>query len=151
MPNLDFLNSALPFDRFRPPIPEPFSMMVSRQKIRPWMFKKEVLVLYYGFRDKRSGIWPKLTALLAIIYLLNPIDIIPDFIPFFGYLDDLILVPLLLNLAVFLLPGAVREDSLVKASRSHRKYQWLMAVVIVLFVSALIGIFLLIRHFINLG
>jgi uncharacterized membrane protein YkvA (DUF1232 family) len=126
-------------------------MKITHQKIRPWMFKKEILVLYYGFQDKRAGIWPKLTALLALIYLLNPLDIIPDFIPFFGYLDDLILVPLLLNLAVFLLPDAVREDSLVKASRSHKKFQTLIFCLILLTAVALIGIFLLIRNLININ
>jgi uncharacterized membrane protein YkvA (DUF1232 family) len=124
--------------------------MVRRQQIRPWMFKKEMLILYYGLRDKRTGLWPKLTVLLSVVYLLSPIDLIPDFIPFFGYLDDLILVPLLLNLAIFLLPGVVREESLVKASRSHKKFRLLMSFVIVVIVATCIGIFFLIRHLINI-
>jgi uncharacterized membrane protein YkvA (DUF1232 family) len=132
------------------PMPEQSLLMVKRQQIRPWMFKKEILILYYGLWDKRTGLWSKLTVLLAIVYLVNPIDLIPDFIPFFGYLDDLILVPLLLNLAVFLLPVEVREESLVKASRSHKKLQFLMSILIVLFIAAIIGLFFLIRHLINM-
>jgi uncharacterized membrane protein YkvA (DUF1232 family) len=124
--------------------------MVNRQKIKPWMLKKEMLVLYYGFRDKRTGLWAKLTALLAVVYLISPIDLIPDFIPFFGWLDDLILVPLLLNLAIRLLPEIVRKESMVKANRSQKKFQFLISVIIILFIAFLLGIFFLIRHLINM-
>lgn len=109
-----------------------------------------MLVLYYGFRDKRTGLWAKLTALLAVVYLISPIDLIPDFIPFFGWLDDLILVPLLLNLAIRLLPEIVRKESMVKANRSQKKFQFLISVIIILFIAFLLGIFFLIRHLINM-
>jgi uncharacterized membrane protein YkvA (DUF1232 family) len=112
--------------------------MAGRKKIKPWMLKKELLVLYYGIQDRRTGIWPKLTAAAAIAYLLSPIDIIPDVIPFFGWLDDLVLVPLLLNLAIRLLPPGVREESLVRASRKMKKFQLLMIVVIIVCVALLI-------------
>ena len=111
------------------------------------MLKKEILILYYGFLDKRTGMWTKLPALLSVIYLLSPIDLVPDFIPFFGYLDDLILVPLLLNLSIRLLPKDVREESFVKASRKMKKFQFLIVVIIMLFIAWLLGIFFLFRHF----
>jgi uncharacterized membrane protein YkvA (DUF1232 family) len=105
--------------------------MASRQKIKPWMLRKEILVLYYGIQDKRTGIWSKVTAVVAIIYLLSPIDLIPDVIPFFGWLDDLVLVPLLLNLAIQLLPTDVREECLVRASRRMKKFQILIIIMVV--------------------
>ena len=109
--------------------------MTGRQKIKPWMLKKELLVLYYGMQDRRTGIWARLSVLASVIYLLSPIDLIPDFIPFFGWLDDLVLVPLLLNLAIRLLPSNVREESLAKASRSMKKFKLLISVVIVLIIA----------------
>ncbi len=118
-------------------------------KLRPWMLKREIIVLYYGLRDKRTSAIPKMTALLAIIYLLSPIDLIPDFIPFFGYIDDIVIVPILLNLAIRLLPREVREESLLKASRSHKKLQGLFILLMVLFFALIIGLFFLMRHMLN--
>jgi uncharacterized membrane protein YkvA (DUF1232 family) len=122
--------------------------MVRRQKIKPWMFRKEIIVLYYGFRDRRSGFWTKLPVLFSFIYLLSPIDLIPDFIPFFGYVDDLIVVPLLLNLSIRLLPKDVLDESLVKASRKLKEFQFLFIVITILSIALLTGIILIIRHLI---
>ena len=120
--------------------------MVRRQEIKPWMFRKEIIVLYYAFRDKRTGLWIKLPALISLIYLLSPVDLIPDFIPFFGYLDDLIVVPLLLNLSIRLLPKEVLAESLAKASRKMKKFQFLLISMIILFIALLAGVILIIRH-----
>jgi uncharacterized membrane protein YkvA (DUF1232 family) len=109
------------------------------------MLKKEILILFFGLRDNRTTLSAKLPAILSIIYLLSPIDLIPDFIPFFGYIDDLIIVPLLLNLAIKLLPADVREESIVKANRNQRKFSLIMALLIILGIAALVGIFFLIR------
>src|SRR5450755_1305899 len=115
------------FDSIRRVYTNSFIQMIVRQtKIRPWMLKKEMIILYYGLRDKRTTMIAKLPAIVAVIYLLSPIDLIPDFIPFFGYLDDIIIVPLLLNLAVRLLPRPVREESMLKASGIRKKLNLLM-------------------------
>ena len=124
-------------------------MIVKRPKIRPWMLRKEILILYYGLRDKRTTGLAKLPAIISIIYLISPIDLIPDFIPFFGYLDDIIIVPLLLNLSVRLLPAEVREVSILKASRNQKKFKLLIFLIITLLIGLLAGIFFLIRYFIN--
>jgi uncharacterized membrane protein YkvA (DUF1232 family) len=76
--------------------------------IRPWMLKKEFIVLFFALKDSRTSWPPKLITLAAILYLISPIDLIPDFIPVVGYLDDLVIVPLLINLAIYLLPPVVR-------------------------------------------
>src|SRR5450432_2491701 len=119
-------------------------MIVKRPKIRPWMLKKEILILYYGLRDSRATVTAKLPAFFSILYLLSPIDLIPDFIPFFGYVDDIIIVSLLLNLSIKLLPAEVREESILKATRHQKKIQWLILLIIVLFISLLMGILFLI-------
>ena len=109
------------------------------------MLQKEVLILYYGLPDKRTNGLAKLPALLAVIYLISPIDLIPDFIPFFGYLDDLVIVPLLLNLSIKLLPAVVREESLIKATRNRRKLHLVFIGVFLAVLALLTGIFFLIK------
>ena len=120
-------------------------MIIKRPKIRPWMLKKEILILFYGLRDSRTTILAKLPAIFSIIYLLSPIDLIPDFIPFFGYIDDIVIVPLLLNVAVKLLPADVREESILKANRNQNKFKWIIALLIVFVIALLVGMFFLIR------
>jgi uncharacterized membrane protein YkvA (DUF1232 family) len=116
---------------------------------KPWMLKKEIIVLYYALQDKRTSLIAKVTAILSVIYLFSPIDWIPDFIPFFGYIDDIVVVPLLLNLAIRLLPREVREESLIKASKNQKKFLLATILVLLLIISALVGIFFLIRHLFN--
>jgi uncharacterized membrane protein YkvA (DUF1232 family) len=124
-------------------------MILKRPKIRPWMLKKEILILFFGLRDSRTTLLAKLPAILSIIYLLSPIDLIPDFIPFFGYIDDIVIVPLLLNLAIKLLPADVREESIVKANRNQIKFKWIITLLIIFVIAILVGMFFLIRRLIS--
>jgi uncharacterized membrane protein YkvA (DUF1232 family) len=124
-------------------------MIVKSPKIQPWMLKKEILILFFAFRDGRTTILAKLPAILSIIYLLSPIDLIPDFIPFFGYIDDIVVVPLLLNLAIKFLPAEVREESILKANRNRVKFKLIIVFLIMLVIAVLAGIFFLIRHLIG--
>lgn len=72
------------------------------QKAKSWAgaIKRDVFALWIAARDPRVPWLAKLTARCVAAYALSPIDLIPDFIPMFGYLDDFILVPLGLMLAV---------------------------------------------------
>jgi uncharacterized membrane protein YkvA (DUF1232 family) len=124
-------------------------MIIKRPKIRPWMLKKEVLILYFALRDRRTTLFTKLPAFLSIIYLLSPIDLIPDFIPFVGYMDDIVIVPLLLNLAIRLLPSDVREESIVKANQNQTRFKWIIILLILLVIAFLAGSFFLIRRLIS--
>lgn len=124
-------------------------MQVKQPKIRPWMLKKEIIILYYGLWDKRTNLLARIPALLSVIYLLSPVDLIPDFIPFFGYIDDLVIVPLLLNLSMQLLPAEVREESISKTNRNLYKFKWLAVLLILLLIGWFVGIFFLIRHLIS--
>jgi uncharacterized membrane protein YkvA (DUF1232 family) len=124
-------------------------MIVKRPKIRPWMLKKEILILFFGLRDSRTTLLAKLPAIISIIYLLSPIDLIPDFIPFFGYIDDIVIVPLLLNVAIKLLPADVREESILKANRNQTKFQLIITLLILFVIALLVGMFFLIRHLIS--
>ena len=105
------------------------------------MLKKELIVLYYALRDERTPLYAKIPAILSVCYLISPIDLIPDFIPFVGYVDDLVIVPLLLNAAIRLLPTPVREASLMKAGRNRRKFQLAFIFLVILLIGLLATIF----------
>jgi uncharacterized membrane protein YkvA (DUF1232 family) len=78
--------------------------------------KREVLVLYFAVRDPRTPLAAKIVAGLVVAYALSPIDLIPDFIPVLGYLDDLILVPLGIALCLRLIPEPILVESRLRAA-----------------------------------
>jgi uncharacterized membrane protein YkvA (DUF1232 family) len=69
-----------------------------------------------------------------VAYAMSPIDLIPDFIPILGYLDDLIILPLLITLCVRRIPEAIMKDSMKKAEEKpiRLKKNWLVATVIII-------------------
>ena len=77
--------------------------------------KQQTLVAYFAARDARTPWLVRLLALLVAAYALSPIDLIPDFIPVLGYLDDLVIVPLGLMLVLRLVPAEVLATSQAKA------------------------------------
>lgn len=109
---------------------------------RRW-FRREILALYFAVSDRRTPLRIKLLIFFALFYLVDPIDLIPDVIPVAGYLDDLIIVPLLLHLAFRWLPPAVREDSLAKAERQARRMRFVLIVLVFLLLGMLVGMFFL--------
>lgn len=86
--------------------------------IRAWArkLKQETLVIYFAGRDPRTPWFVRLLALAVAAYALSPIDLIPDFIPVLGYLDDLVIVPLGLVLVLRLLPEEVKQAARVQAA-----------------------------------
>ena len=82
-------------------------------KLKEWAraLKRESLTLYYAARDPRTPWYAKLLAGAVVAYALSPIDLIPDFIPVLGLLDDLVLLPGAIWLVVRLIPQAVLDDS----------------------------------------
>jgi uncharacterized membrane protein YkvA (DUF1232 family) len=81
----------------------------------PWKervraLKKETFTLYLACRHPRVPWYAKALALLVVGYALSPIDLIPDFIPVLGYLDDLILVPLGIMLVIRMIPEEVLAE-----------------------------------------
>lgn len=69
--------------------------------------KMELLVMYYASQDEQTGCLPKILIMLAIAYALSPLDLIPDFIPLLGLVDDMLLLPLILYLARWSIPSSV--------------------------------------------
>ena len=103
--------------------------------------KSETHALYLAYRDPRVPWYAKLFAALVVGYAFSPIDLIPDAIPVLGYLDDLILVPLGVALAVRMIPEDVLSESRQKAremvERGERPVSRAAAAVIVVLWLAL--------------
>lgn len=73
-------------------------------------FKKEIQFYQAVLKDPRTPKLSKFFLGLAVGYALNPLDIIPDFIPILGYLDDLIIIPALIFIAVKLIPAEIMQE-----------------------------------------
>ena len=106
--------------------------ILSSLKDRAKELKQFTLVAYYAARDPRTPTFARVLALLVAAYALSPIDLIPDFIPILGYLDDIVLVPLGLALVIRLLPEPVLASARKQAQgASERPASKLAAGVIV--------------------
>lgn len=95
--------------------------------------KKEAHALYLACRDERCPWFARLLGAGVIAYALSPIDLIPDFIPILGLLDDLILVPLGIMLVRRLIPAEVLDDARRRAADAEeegRPVSWVAATVI---------------------
>jgi len=102
--------------------------------------KQQTLVVYFAARDPRTPWFVRMIALFVAAYALSPIDLIPDFIPVLGYLDDLILIPLGLALVVRLTPTEVMLSAQQKAqAASDRPVSRGMAVAIIVIWLLLLG------------
>lgn len=92
-------------------------------RLKDWArtLKRQSLIVYFAARDPRTPLVVRLLALGIAAYALSPIDLIPDFIPVLGYLDDLIIVPLGVALVIRLTPPAVAEAAKLKAAEAATK------------------------------
>ena len=89
--------------------------LISQAKDCARRIKRDVVAVYFAARDPRTPIVARLMAMAVAAYALSPIDLIPDFIPVVGYLDDLLIVPLGLLLIIRLIPVEVLAASRQKA------------------------------------
>ena len=91
------------------------------------------MVLYLSYRDPRVKWYAKLFTLCVVAYAFSPIDFIPDFIPILGYVDDIIIVPLGIFLALKMLPKEVVEENRAKAQEMKSKPKnWFMAALFII-------------------
>lgn len=103
-----------------------------QQRVR--QMKVETYALYLAYKDPRVPWYARLWVAIVVSYAFNPIDLIPDFIPVLGYLDDLVLIPLGVLLAIKLIPAPVMTECREQAQRElteGKPINWLAAVVIV--------------------
>ena len=99
------------------------------------LLKREAFVLYFAYKDHRVAWYAKLFAICVVAYAFSPIDLIPDFIPVLGYLDDIILVPLGIWFALKLIPKTVITDCREKAKELLAKGKpknWVVGVLFIM-------------------
>jgi uncharacterized membrane protein YkvA (DUF1232 family) len=108
-------------------------------QLKTWAaaLKREALVLWFASRDSRAPWHAKWLCVFIVAYALSPIDLIPDFIPIIGLLDEIILLPAAIWLVLKLIPREVLLDSRARAQawlEAHRPKprNWVAAAVIVL-------------------
>ena len=103
------------------------------------LLQRDTLALYYAMRDARTPLAAKLLAGVVVAYALSPIDLIPDFIPVLGLLDDLILLPLGIALCIRLIPAEVLEEARARAAASAERprNRVAAAVIVLLWIAAL--------------
>ena len=124
--------------------------MLEQLKTRASSLKKDVFAVYLAAKDPRTPWYAKGLVLLIVAYALSPIDLIPDFVPVLGYLDDLIIVPVGIWLAIRLIPSEVLTEARVAATsegmdRSIGKFG--LAIIIFLWLAALILAIYFFLHF----
>ena len=126
--------------------------LLTELRSRAQALKVETLALYLVARDPRVPWYARVFVATVVAYALSPIDLSPDFVPVFGYLDDLILVPLGLALALRMVPPDVLEEC---RARAHAELAGarptsraaMLAIVGVWLASAALAIWLTVRAF----
>ncbi|ACP22871.1 putative transmembrane protein (plasmid) [Sinorhizobium fredii NGR234] len=107
---------------------------MSWERVKQWArnLKRDVVALWIAARDPRTPWYAKAAAGAVAAYALSPIDLIPDFIPILGYLDELFILPIAIALTVRLVPAdLMAEFRRTAAIRERKPYSILAAVVIV--------------------
>ena len=106
-------------------------MDLDRAKEWARTIKRDVVAVYLAARDPRVPWFAKATAVCVAAYALSPIDLIPDFIPILGYLDDLVIVPLGILLVVKLIPPAIMAEHRAAAAEIGEKPRSLTAAAVI--------------------
>ena len=119
------------------------------ERLKRWAgkLKVETYALYLAYRDPRAPWYARVFAALVVGYAFSPIDLIPDPIPVIGYLDDLILVPLGIALAIRMIPAEVLAECREKAKELSKKPVNRVAAVVVVAVwlaLAALGVYLVV-------
>lgn len=99
--------------------------------------KQDVAALWIAGRDPRTPLAAKIVTLAVVAYALSPIDLIPDFIPVLGYLDDLLIVPLGVMLAIRLIPAGLMAEFRASAEGMGRRPRSTAGLVLILSVWAI--------------
>ena len=110
----------------------------------------DIHALFIVLNDGRTPLAAKVCAYAAVAYALSPVDLIPDFIPVLGYLDDILILPLLVSLAVALIPKdvwkKVRQQAEVKSEELKGRWYYAVPVVVFYLAAALIVVKTVVRR-----
>ena len=95
--------------------------MLQQLKTKAKEIKRELTALYLAYRHPEVPWYAKLFAAIVIGYALSPIDLIPDFIPILGYIDDLILIPIGIKIAVKMIPNHIMIECREQTGELEKK------------------------------
>lgn len=104
--------------------------------------KKELKVIYLAYKRPDVPWYAKLVAILVVGYALSPVDLIPDFVPVLGYLDDIILIPLGITLVIKLIPKNIIDECRMQADeifKDGKPRNWIAGTLIIVLWLILIG------------
>ena len=104
-------------------------------KERAKKLKRDVPAVFLALKDRETPLFAKIMAAVTVAYALSPIDLIPDFIPVLGYLDDVLLLPALIALAIKLIPKEVWKRCQAESENmwvDGKPEKWYIAVPIIL-------------------
>ena len=104
-------------------------------KIRAQNLKTDIPALFLALKDNETPIPAKILAGITVAYALSPVDLIPDFIPVLGYLDDVILLPILVSLTIKFIPNDVLERNCKLAENmweNGKPKKWYYAIPVIL-------------------
>lgn len=96
--------------------------------------KKMIPALWIAMKKKETPIFAKFFAILTIGYALSPIDLFPDFIPVIGYLDDLIILPIMIYITIKLIPKSILDEAMVESVGvwdKLPKMNWFIGIVLI--------------------
>lgn len=116
--------------------------MLSRLQAQARLLKTETHALFLAARDPRTPWYAKGLIFLVVAYALSPIDLIPDFIPVLGYLDDLLIIPAGIALALTMIPRQVMDEARTQARNVPPSTRWgIVGTVIIVLIWILAIIF----------
>lgn len=119
-------------------------------KLRAKKLKTDIPAIFLALKDKDTSIIAKVFAGITVVYALSPVDLVPDFIPGLGYLDDIILLPMLVALTIKFIPQDVLERNREQAEgiwQNGKPKKWyyaipiivIWAMIIILIVGAIVN------------
>lgn len=123
------------------------------QRIKTWArkLKRKIFLLYFAYQDRRTPWYAKIFAVCIVAYAFSPIDLIPDFIPVLGYLDDVILIPLGIAFVLKMIPASViREHEAAAEERMKRgkPKNWVAgSLILFVWIAAIIWICLMVYRY----
>ena len=117
--------------------------MFSKLKEKAEQITQNLSILYIEYKRKDVPLIAKITIIIAIIYALSPIDLIPDFIPVLGYLDDLIILPILIYVSIKIIPKNILEECKKEATEiiidgKYKKWYYGIPVIIIWIIIGII-------------
>jgi uncharacterized membrane protein YkvA (DUF1232 family) len=117
--------------------------MFTKLKEQAKQITQNLSILYIAYKRKDVPVIAKIIVIIAIVYALSPLDLIPDFIPVLGYLDDLIILPLLIYLSMKIIPKNILEECKegakeIKIDGKYKRWYYAIPVIVIWLIIGMI-------------